>query len=68
MSPYPMELMSPDVGGLMEQPGKAGKILVSDAESDNRKSSIQESSENKLEESPLFNDVGDQVLWSKSNW
>ena len=68
MSPYPMELMSPNPSGLGEQPGKASQISVSDTESDNKKSSVQGLSANKLEESPLFNDVGDQVLWSRSNW
>ena len=73
MSPYPMELISPNPSGLGEQPGKVSQISVSDTESDNKKSSVQPISEkglsaNKLEESPLFNDVGDQVLWSRSNW
>ena len=68
MSPYPMELMSPNPDGLVEQPGKASQISVSDTESDNKKSSVQALSANKLEESPLFNDVGDQALWAGSNW
>ena len=73
VSPYPMELISPNPSGLGEQPGKVSQISVSDTESDNKKSSVQPISEkglsaNKLEESPLFNDVGDQVLWSRSNW
>ena len=45
MSPYPMELMSPNPSGLGEQPGKASQISVSDTESDNKKSSVQPISE-----------------------